>query len=238
MASKIGGHGGMYRQVGYDIGTRLRPGQVHRLAVRIARMPPSLERHIGMPSQIKAYRHELSEIKAPSYGLDWGIGVYPLGIWKDVRLEASGPARIDDVHVQTRLEEPYRKANVIARLEVDSQEQLAVKARFRIEGHGAEVSTEVRANLSAGFNTVEATLALDQPALWWPNGQGEQPIYRLVSELVDAQGNILHRRTTRFGVRDLKWVPVEDCAPGRIRSVAVGGQWPQGAPAGLQHYSC
>ena len=208
--NKIGGHGGMYRQVGYDLGTRLRPGQVHRLAVRIARMPPSLDRHIGMPSQIKAYRHELSEIKAPSYGLDWGLGVYPLGIWKDVRLEASGLARIDDVRIQTRLEEPYLKANVIARLEVDSQERLAVKARFRIEGHGAGVASEVRANLLTGSNTIEAALALEHPALWWPNGQGEQPIYRLISELVDAQGNILHTRTKRFGVRDIKWVPVAD----------------------------
>ena len=35
---KIGGHAGMYRQVGYDVGPAQRPGQINRLAVRIARM--------------------------------------------------------------------------------------------------------------------------------------------------------------------------------------------------------
>jgi len=206
---KIGGHAGMYRQVGYDVGPALRPDQVNRLAVRIARMPPSLDRHIGMPSQIKVYRHELSEIKCPSFGLDWGIGVYSLGIWKDVRLEASGPARIDYVRVQTKLDAPWRKAIVVVRLEVDSQKQLAAQARFRIEGHGAGVSTDVAATLSAGFNQIEASLDLDQPALWWPNGQGDQPLYQLVSELVGAEGKIIHSRTTRFGVRDIRWVQVE-----------------------------
>lgn len=206
---KIGGHAGMYRQVGYDVGPALRPGQVNLLAVRIARMPPSLDRHIGMPSQIKVYRHELSEIKCPSFGLDWGIGIYSLGIWKDVRLEASGPARIDYVQVQTKLDAPWRKATVVVRLEVDSQEQLVAQARFRIEGHGAGISTDVAATLSAGFNQIEASLDLDQPALWWPNGQGDQPLYQLVSELVGAEGKIIHSRTTRFGVRDIRWVQVE-----------------------------
>ncbi len=219
---KIGGHGGMYRQVGYEVGPSLRAGQVNHLAVRIARMPPSLERHIGMPSQIKAYRHELSEIKCPSYGLDWGIGVYSLGIWKDVRLEASGPARIEDVHVQTKLDEPYRRANIIARLEVDSQQQLGAKVRLRIEGHGTNVSTEVGTLLLEGSNQIEAVLVLDQPALWWPNGQGDQPLYQLTTELVDLEGTILHRRTTRFGVRDLQWVPVENATPdASVRSQLV-----------------
>ena len=206
---KIGGHAGMYRQVGYDVGPALRLDQINRLAVRIARMPPSLDRHIGMPSQIKAYRHELSEIKCPSFGLDWGIGVYALGIWKDVRLEASGPARIDYVHVQTKLDAPWRKATVVVRLEVDSQQQLAARARFRIEGHGAGVFTDAAVALSAGFNQIEASLDLNQPALWWPSGQGAQPLYQLISELIGAEGKIIHRRMTRFGVRDLQWVQVE-----------------------------
>jgi beta-mannosidase len=207
---KVGAHAGMYRRVGYDVGSLLRPGQVNQLAVRIARMPPSLEKHIGMPSQIKAYRHELSEIKAPSYGLDWGIGVYALGIWRDVWLEASGPARIEDVRVQTKLDPLRPRAQVIARLEVDSSEPMAVKARFRIEGHGANGSKEIGTVLATGSNQIEAVLELSQPALWWPNGQGDHPMYQLSCELLDRRGAILHRRGTRFGVREIRWVPVEN----------------------------
>ncbi len=208
--TRVGGHAGMYRQVGYDVGALLKPGEVNRIGVWIARIPPSLDEVIGTPAQIKAYRHALGEIKSPSYGLDWGQGVYALGLWRGLRLEASGWARIEYVQVQTRMEAPHARAAVVGRLEVDSSEARAARGRFRIEGHGATAGTEVGVELTKGPNWIEATLDLENPALWWPAGQGDQPLYRLVSELLDAEGTLLHRRETRFGVRDLKWVAVED----------------------------
>lgn len=218
---RIGGHAGMYRQMAYDVAEALRPGQINRLAVRIARMPPALEADIGMPKQIKAYRHELAEIKSPSFGLDWGLGVFAMGIWRDVRLEASGPARIEYVQVQTKLAEPNTIASVLVRLEIDSFQAMPVKGRFRIEGQGAVVNAVmVAADLKVGVNRIEARMTLDNPSLWWPVGHGSQPLYQLQSELVDVNGVVLHHRSTRFGVRDVRWVAVE----GAEKDAAVRSQ--------------
>jgi beta-mannosidase len=39
--------------------------------------------------------------KAPcQFGWDWGPQLPPVGIWKDIRLEGYGPARIDQVHLR------------------------------------------------------------------------------------------------------------------------------------------
>ena len=40
---------------------------------------------------INETRQLLKDLKSPTnYGWDWGVNVYTLGIWQDVRLEASG----------------------------------------------------------------------------------------------------------------------------------------------------
>ena len=51
---------------------------------------------------------------------------------------------------------------------------------------------------------------MEDPALWWPNGQGEQPLYELHTRLEDTRsGDLLDARATRFGVRDVRWEQVE-----------------------------
>ena len=57
---------------------------------------------------------------------------------------------------------------------------------------------------------IEAALWLEEPALWWPNGQGDQPLYRLEASLLAAQsGALLDRSAIRFGIRDIRWEQVE-----------------------------
>ena len=49
-----------------------------------------------------------------------------------------------------------------------------------------------------------------QAKLWWPNGHGSQPLYDLETRLEDTEsGTRLDSRTTRFGVREIRWGQVE-----------------------------
>ncbi len=53
---------------------------------------------------------------------------------------------------------------------------------------------------------IEAELLLEDPALWWPNGHGDQPLYQLKVVLEDsATGRQLDARSVRFGVREIRW---------------------------------
>lgn len=79
-----------------------------------------------------------------------------------------------------------------------------------MSGHGAEVTATFDTVLKKGRNIVKGEMALESPALWWPNGQGTQPLYLLETRLEDiARGMMLDDRKTRFGIRELRWEQVE-----------------------------
>ena len=81
---------------------------------------------------------------------------------------------------------------------------------FALFGNGQEVAVSQPISLAKGRNSVKAELSLDKPALWWPNGQGSQPMYTLHAEIKAADdGATIDTCSTRFGVRDIRWVHTE-----------------------------
>ena len=63
---------------------------------------------------------------------------------------------------------------------------------------------------AGGSNTIEAQMPLHEPELWWPNGQGDQPLYDLQVHLQEIRsGNELDFKAIRFGVREVLWKPTE-----------------------------
>ena len=216
---RIGRNAGMFRRFEFDVADGLKFGQKNQLAVRIARIPEPLAPVIlGADAPggalvgpaVHKTRAFLKELKSPTNAAwDWAVAVYTLGIWKDVRLEASGPARIQWVRVRTDLLDDYRKATVKAGLEVDSLADLAAKVSFRAVGQRSAAARTIDAALKKGPNQIDVEIPLERPALWWPNGQGDQPLYELQSEIRTAgSGELVDRRTTRFGVREIRWEQV------------------------------
>jgi beta-mannosidase len=217
----LGRHAGMFRRFWFDASAYLRAGEVNRVAVRIARMPDDIAplvvqtdgSGVGSPfvEGIARTRVTLKDLKSPTnWGWDWGTNLWTLGIWKDVRLEAGGPARIDWVRVQSALRDDHAAATITAALEIDSASALPARMVFRISGHGSAATASVERVLVPGPNTVEARLPLDHPALWWPNGHGNQALYTLQAEVLPvAGGPASDARTTRFGVRDIRWIHTE-----------------------------
>ncbi len=229
---RLGANAGMFRRFSFDVADVVNPGEVNRLAVKVERIPPELV-HILAASDgamsgggenypkewgpdffvvgINQTRQLLKDLKSPTnYGWDWGVNVYTLGIWQDVRLEASGDARIDWLQVQTELRGDLRRATVKVKLEIDSLRGMDVVAAVSIEGQGLRLEARSQALLGPGENQVAIELLLDDPALWWPRGQGAQPLYSLEARLLDgSSGDLLHKRSTRFGIRDIRWEQVE-----------------------------
>jgi beta-mannosidase len=229
---RLGRNAGMFRRFGFDVADLVKPGEGNQLALKIDRIPTELA-HILEASDgplsgggenyprewgpdffvygINQARQLLKDLKSPTnYGWDWGVNVYTIGIWQDVRLEASGAARIEWIQAATELNDDHRRARVRVKLEIDSLSALPVSAILHVDGHGGFVETSVEAKLQAGGNTLTADLWLDEPALWWPNGQGDQPLYRLQARLLHAPGGeLLDESTIRFGVRDICWEQVE-----------------------------
>ena len=229
---RLGAHAGMFRRFGFDVADIIKPGEVNRLAVKIERIPSELARILAAsdgamsgggenyPKEwgpdffvvgINETRQLLKDLKSPTnYGWDWGVNIYTLGIWQDARLEASGDARIEWLRATTELHDDYRRATVTVTLEVDSLSALPAQAHIRVRGRGASLEARAPAALTAGDNRIELALELRDPALWWPKGQGDQPLYALEARLLDAaSGELLDERATSFGVREICWEQVE-----------------------------
>ena len=213
---KIGANAGMYKRFWFDVSEAIRPGQVNRLAVRIARMPEELRAAVlsadapGGPNvgnASNAVRKRLKELKSPTNSAyDWAVAMYTLGIWKDVRLEATGPVRLDWVGVSSTLSDNFSKADIRVRLDLDSLAGLPVKIALSAVHGKSPAQTSITTNLAAGTNHLEAALSLNKPALWWPMGHGGQPLYELTVEVRRGDtGALLDRRTTRFGIREIRW---------------------------------
>ncbi|MGF3057029.1 glycoside hydrolase family 2 protein [Microbacterium sp. YY-01] len=193
---------------------------------------------------------------AANFGWDWGPQLVTAGVWRDVRLEAWSRARLATVVPQVDVHE-HDGVRGVGTVRVTTTVDMAKHSGAGIAGiagiDGAGMS--VQATLTAAHGTVEVSaqatiaegraivdLAVDDVALWWPQGAGAQPLYRLQVQLVDAEGAVLDRRIRNIGfrrieldttpdaagaaftfrvngvpifVRGANWIP-EDCFPSRI----------------------
>jgi len=221
----LGNHAGQFGRFGFEASHVLKRGHLNQLAVRVKRAPEDTLRDLAASSRAKSafgtddwflfgYVRMRELLKDPrsatSFGWDWAPNLFNLGIWRDVRVELTGPARIEWVQIQTPLSNDYGKAVLKLRLEVDSLSRLDARTTFRIRGHRSSREATTRSSIAIGANVVEAEMTLDKPQLWWPNGHGSQPSYELETRVEDTRsGVLLDSKTTRFGVREIRWGQVE-----------------------------
>ena len=144
---------------------------------------------------------------ACAFGWDWGLMAPTAGVWRPARLLAYD-ARIKDVYLaQSRPASPQG----LRRTGEDAKVILGCKAD--IEGEG-----KLRFRLVFGGEKIEEIIAesdrgeilIDNPRLWWPNGMGDQPLYELVTELLDEAGGVVDSNTKRIGLRTCELVREAD----------------------------
>ena len=126
------------------------------------------------------------------FGWDWAPRLVTAGIWRDMRIEAWSEARLREV----RLRQEHRNGRVKLRVEPEIEERGGASAgpgKLGIKGV-VFFRGQVVARLAEGHATIAA------PQLWWPNGQGEQPLYEVRVELWRGEQR-LDVWTRRIGLR-------------------------------------
>lgn len=155
------------------------------------------------------------------FGWDWGPQLVDAGIWRDIYLEGSSGAKIEDVRIRqlhdadgsVRVRTTVTLSGVLemgwtaAGGQADASSvtvSLAEKGCGDDSGDAVSVTAERvgTVSLEGGFGTVyEAELTVAKPKLWWPNGYGEQPLYRLTVS-ADSDGAVQTVQKT-IGLRTL-----------------------------------
>ncbi len=138
--------------------------------------------------------------KAPcQFGWDWGPQLPPIGVWKDIRLEGYDNARIEEVHL--RQLHAGGQVTVEARVAVRSWEEAPRSVVMRLvapDGQIFETGGEV-----APGNGGRLQVQIPDPQLWWPNGYGAQPLYKVSIELHQAD-ILLDQREYQLGLRTIE----------------------------------
>jgi beta-mannosidase len=205
---ELGRTANMFRQYRWDIKSFLRPIENELLIgfaspVRYAAEQQALRQMPGVSQAIPGGPHLR---KAPcQFGWDWGPQLPPIGIWRPLRLEGYSKARLDEVHL--RQIHADGQVTIESRLAVEQWSATPLRAAVRITAPTGEIMENSAAITASGEVIIHVPIT--RPQLWWPNGYGEQPLYRVDVELTQ-DGMVLDQRRYSIGLRTIALVQQPD----------------------------
>ena len=194
----IGRHEGMAGGPTFDVSAELAPGTEHAILVRLVHETAGANTNVPSPV--------IKSMAVDGMSFQWGNRFRSIGLWQPVRLVATGAACMEAPLVRTDALETG-VARLFAQTLIKNTGQQCegtIEAKIIDLQTGEAVwSDSTRQTLPAGISFWERPLRLAKPRLWWPNGLGDQPLYRLELALV-SDGVTLDAIHTRFGIRTLE----------------------------------
>ena len=144
-----------------------------------------------------------------NYTWDWTSRLVQIGIWDDISVEVSDGPALDDL-VCTATVNPANNSGAL-QVRVDATPTAAAQVHLCLL-QGQQILREGRYPLAVA----QAGIAWEElPVdLWWPNGQGAQPLYTLRCTLLDAADVEQDRVERRLGFKDLRWLPCAEAPAG------------------------
>ena len=141
-----------------------------------------------------------------TYGWDWVERFVTMGIYRDVRLVFSRENEISNFYLYTAAIHSCAAQLV---LQINFRNFSADNSVIRIEILSPEGFSVFSAERVILEDSLKLTIDLPEPALWYPNGCGAQPLYTL--RLQTAASSLEHR----FGIRQITILQIEDAPESR-----------------------
>lgn len=216
----------------FTLETALKPGDRVAVAVRVSPPPhPGVAQEESLaagPGQNGGAMAIDGPTFAASEGWDWipTVRDRETGIWQDVVLEETGPARLGDPNIRTILPKPDNSvAEVTIAVPVINQGAAAIETT--LEARLGDTALRQTVEL-APHSTQMVTFAPGQfrelriahPELWWPNGYGKSTLHKLALT-VKTDGVTSDERDIRFGIREISYELSAVDNKAELRRVAV-----------------
>ncbi len=238
---KIGRIEGGFLRGRFDVTSRIRPGAINALAVRIEKVatPGSTkEKTFQSPGLNGGALGADNPTYHASIGWDWipPIRGRNTGIWAGVYVDSTGPVEIGSPLVTTTLPLPdTSRADVAIEATLRNLEATPVAGTLR--GRFGDKAFELPVKLEpSSATTVKQALKLANPKLWWPVGYGDPNLYP-VELRFEANGAVSDSKSFQAGVRQFTYS--EEGGALRIwingrRFIPRGGNW--GFPESMLRY--
>ncbi len=134
------------------------------------------------------------------FGWDWCPSLPGCGIWRPVRLEGTKKARLADLHIRTvDCNQRYADIKIAVKLNTLSREKFLCRLTLSC----AEQKFEHNLAFNPGEDLHSTVIRIENPFLWWPAGYGQQHLYQLDIQLLNAD-EIIDQAQKKIGVRMAK----------------------------------
>lgn len=153
----------------------------HLAEVRRSHRPREINDPVGGGTKIRKQQCQ--------FGWDWAPRLVTAGIWRDLRLESWSSNRIVDVRVTQRHGGQGVSLKFVSEL---------ARPSSTVEWRG---TVSLKEEVVAEVANERAQIVC--PLLWWPGGQGAQPLYEVRLELWE-QGRHLDTWSRRIGLRTVE----------------------------------
>ncbi|SKA73825.1 beta-mannosidase [Clostridium sp. USBA 49] len=140
------------------------------------------------------------------FGWDWGPRLPDMGIWREVSLLGISKGRIENVYIK----QEHKDNKVILDFQIDmikTKDRHAL--RFHDEenkainyGYYYEISITNPDGIKEVYSGSPKKIVINNPKLWWPNGYGNQPLYKIEVALMHSKEKI-DTWKKRIGLRTL-----------------------------------
>ncbi|QPP05544.1 hypothetical protein G4Z16_03090 [Streptomyces bathyalis] len=180
---EVARHEGMFTPFEVDVTRYVEDGEPHLLAVAVHPAPPS-EPQVGRTDRVRVHKARMG------YGWDFCPRMIHQGIWRPVTLETSGPLRLVCAAVGADVDEAEDEGRITAEVTLDAVAGARGVLHAAVRDPDGTLVADARQDVPPhGPGRTRLELRVPRPALWWPNGHGEQPLYDVTLSLTDTDGN-------------------------------------------------
>ena len=131
------------------------------------------------------------------FGWDWGPRLPDAGIWRDIKLIGIRSARLDNVYITQK----HKKDAVDLDLYIQVEARFSPGKDFR--GLSWKVTITDPKGKAREYDDSPGRITIEKPELWWPNGFGSQPLYKVKVVLLSPKGAELDVWERRIGLRTM-----------------------------------
>lgn len=197
----LGEHKGMYHSAAFDVTALAEESASAELTIVFKQAPDEMAQ-IGRTSETFTQKSRFN------YKWDFSTRLVNVGIWDDVLLRVVGQHSLDNLQLRTDAWSGTGRIELTGEVraetpEAGGQPRLTVTVRDPDGNVAGEWSSEAKAG------PWTASFEIREPRLWYPNGYGEQPLYRVEAKLADG-GRLLDEKRYDAGIRRLEYASNED----------------------------
>jgi beta-mannosidase len=171
----IGTFEGSFVPVTIDLTPHLRPAD--NTLQLVFDCPPRWLGQIGYTSQMREWKPRFN------YFWDWTSRLVQTGIWDDLMLIVSNGEEIGEIDCRTSADPNSGTGHLRCGGSISGHRGARMRMSLEREGSVVESRDYSLDAFRAGMEW--PNLRVD---LWWPNGEGKQPLYDVAVRLLDAEG--------------------------------------------------